>query len=367
MFPSNNTPLVLEQFNTSWACFKREVVNLVSKSGDILTVSRAYEESVQDDTASIKTITQNALSFNLDQGIVKISQYMTAKIFDELENEVVLVRTELWADILTAVQKQNVVYGASSTGNDSYAITLSPVPASLTAWMVIRFLSDVVNTGPATLNVNGLWAKTIKKLNDIDLATWDIEIAQIVEVVYNLTNDVWEMTSQIATLPTVDIDWLPWFTVPATWDKFIAFDVSAWANWAITYANLKTAILQDAERYNVDFVTISLTSPTATTTITYSHSLWKIPKRFECHSIWGTWQAWSHGFYEEAKYWSVSGYASSTNLFIEETSIWCIINASTVNYLRMTLSNITSTNFDVTYTEVWSATAWTFWLLFKLT
>lgn len=206
MFPTNNTSLVLEQFNTSWACFKREIVNLVWKSWDILTVVRAYEGSVQDDTILPKTITQNALSFNLDQGIVKISQYITAKIFDDLENEVVLVRTELWADILKAVQKQNVVYGASSTGSDSYAITLSPAPDSYTAGMTLRFLADVANTGVATLKANWLWEKTIKKSNDQDLASGDIEANQIVEVVYNSVDDVWEMTSQVASvyIPVVD-------------------------------------------------------------------------------------------------------------------------------------------------------------------
>ena len=41
----------------------------------------------------------------------------------------------------------------------------------------------MANTGAATLAVSGLSALAIKKLNDQDLATGDIEVGQIVEVV----------------------------------------------------------------------------------------------------------------------------------------------------------------------------------------
>ena len=33
IFPINLTPLVVEQFNSSWVCFKREIVNLTWKTG----------------------------------------------------------------------------------------------------------------------------------------------------------------------------------------------------------------------------------------------------------------------------------------------------------------------------------------------
>jgi len=87
-------------------------------------------------------------------------------------------------------------YAADAGANDTYAITLSPAPTAYTAGMVVNFKANTANTGAATLNVNALGAKTIKKLNDQDLATGDIEASQIVSVIYDGTN--FQMQSQIA-------------------------------------------------------------------------------------------------------------------------------------------------------------------------
>jgi hypothetical protein len=79
----------------------------------------------------------------------------------------------------------------SSTGNDSYAITLSPSPGSYAGYQLYCFKADVANTGPATLNVNALGAKTIKKAVGgvtTDLADNDIRAGQVVQVVYDGTN-----------------------------------------------------------------------------------------------------------------------------------------------------------------------------------
>lgn len=61
-------------------------------------------------------------------------------------------------------------------------ITLSPAPAALTVGMVVYFKADVANTGPATLNVNGLGAKNILKQHDLALVDGDIEAGAIVQV-----------------------------------------------------------------------------------------------------------------------------------------------------------------------------------------
>lgn len=90
-------------------------------------------------------------------------------------------------------------YAADAGANDTYAVTLSPVPAAYTTGMVVNFKANTANTGAATLNVNSLGAKTIKKLNDQDLANNDIESGQIVQVVYDGTN--FQMQSQIANAP----------------------------------------------------------------------------------------------------------------------------------------------------------------------
>lgn len=94
--------------------------------------------------------------------------------------------------------KNETWYAADSVGTDAYAVTLSPALAALTTGFMLNFKAGTANTGAATLAVNGLTAKAIKKLNDQDLATGDIESGQIVTVVYDGT--YWQMQSQPAQL-----------------------------------------------------------------------------------------------------------------------------------------------------------------------
>lgn len=95
-------------------------------------------------------------------------------------------------------QSGSQIYSASATGNDTYVITLSPVPPAYVNGMTINFKVDVANTGAATLNVNGLGAIAITKAHDQALTTGEIEANQIVTVVYNSTGPKFQMQSQSA-------------------------------------------------------------------------------------------------------------------------------------------------------------------------
>ncbi len=89
-------------------------------------------------------------------------------------------------------------YAADAEASDTYVITLSPAPTAYYTGMVVNFYANTANTGAATLNVNSLGAKAIKKLHDQDLATGDIEVQQLVSVIYSAPSTVWQMQSQIA-------------------------------------------------------------------------------------------------------------------------------------------------------------------------
>jgi hypothetical protein len=89
---------------------------------------------------------------------------------------------------IEASHNGSAIYAASSTGNDSYAITFSPALASYTTGLTVRFKADVANTGVCTLNINSLGAKTIKKNVTSDLEDNDILANMIVTVVYDGTN-----------------------------------------------------------------------------------------------------------------------------------------------------------------------------------
>lgn len=87
----------------------------------------------------------------------------------------------------TGLQHSAENYATSTTGNDTYVVTLSPVPTSYTAGMTIRFKPDTANTGAATLNVNGLGAKSILRNDASALVDGDIAANAVIQVVYDGT------------------------------------------------------------------------------------------------------------------------------------------------------------------------------------
>ena len=92
-------------------------------------------------------------------------------------------------------------YAADAGSNDTYVITLSPAPSAYVTGMVIHFKANTLNTGTATLNVNGLGAKTIVRSGGTTLLTGDILANQLVEVEYDGTN----MVMQSAPANTVNL------------------------------------------------------------------------------------------------------------------------------------------------------------------
>lgn len=80
------------------------------------------------------------------------------------------------------------LFAADAGSNDTYAVTLDPAPTAYTNGLMVTFKANTANTGAATLNVNGLGAKTIKRDYNVDLNDGDIKAGQIVEVIYDGTN-----------------------------------------------------------------------------------------------------------------------------------------------------------------------------------
>ncbi len=97
------------------------------------------------------------------------------------------------------LQKSAELYAADAVGTDAYAITLSPVPAAYATGMVVNFKAGTVNTGAATVNVNGLGAKSILRPDGSALSDGDIAANQIVQVIYNGTSFL--MLSPVANAP----------------------------------------------------------------------------------------------------------------------------------------------------------------------
>lgn len=94
-------------------------------------------------------------------------------------------------------------YAASTTGTDAYAITLTPAVTAYTTGDIYFFGADVANTGTASLNVDGLGAKTITKADGSTLEDNDIKAGMIVEVSYDGTN--MRMLSAVGNAPATQI------------------------------------------------------------------------------------------------------------------------------------------------------------------
>ncbi len=81
-------------------------------------------------------------------------------------------------------------YAADAQANDTYVITLSPVIYAYYTGMQIIFKANTANTGAATINVNGLGAKTIVKRLNTALANSDILAGMFCLLIYDGTNFV---------------------------------------------------------------------------------------------------------------------------------------------------------------------------------
>lgn len=91
--------------------------------------------------------------------------------------------------ILTS-QAGAYTYAATATGNDTYVVTLSPVPNTYSTGMFINVKVDVGNTGSASVNANAKGAKTIKKYTGAgiaDIATGDMVAGNIYTLAYDGT------------------------------------------------------------------------------------------------------------------------------------------------------------------------------------
>lgn len=103
----------------------------------------------------------------------------------------------------SSIQNSSYVYGADTGGDDTYELTLNPVPSAYVAGQVFYFKPTTANTGACTLNINSLGAKSIKKNVSQDLDTGDIKAGQMVIVQYDGTN--FQLVSHISPSISVQV------------------------------------------------------------------------------------------------------------------------------------------------------------------
>lgn len=132
-----------------------------------------------------------------------------------------------FASPINDLESGSAYYAADAGSTDAYAVTMSPTPTVYAPGMLVHFKANTANTGAASLNVNSLGAKTIKKNASADLTTGDISAGQIVAVVYDGTN--FQLVNSSAAVSPSTLDGLSDVVAasPAT-GAVLMFDGSDW-------------------------------------------------------------------------------------------------------------------------------------------
>lgn len=106
-------------------------------------------------------------------------------VSENAESVLTEIATDLSSHADNVIKHNNF---AVATGENTYAVTLSPAPTSYTAGMVVSFKATSANTGAVTLNCNELGSKPIYKNVIEQLENGDILLDQIITVIYDGTN-----------------------------------------------------------------------------------------------------------------------------------------------------------------------------------
>lgn len=81
-------------------------------------------------------------------------------------------------------------YGVDAGSNDTYVATITPAPSAYVTGAMYVLKAATANTGAASVNFNGLGAKTIVKAVNTTLANNDILAGMLCLLIYDGTNMV---------------------------------------------------------------------------------------------------------------------------------------------------------------------------------
>ena len=77
--------LTLEHYDDDWNCVKREIVKATARDNNTITIVRAFEECVADDTANPKTLQQSPFNFVAGDSV---SLTLTSELISDIQNEI---------------------------------------------------------------------------------------------------------------------------------------------------------------------------------------------------------------------------------------------------------------------------------------
>lgn len=155
---------------------------LVKVNGETVTTDIRAINSSMLVAGSMRPLTANNTATAAVFSILKWNNNTFTQIAEEWQ------ANETYASMKTSLDAlDNTPYGAA-TGTDTYAVTLAPAMTAYETGVPFRVKFANANTGAATLNVNGLGAKALKKAASVALDANDIVAGEIYSLVYDGTN-----------------------------------------------------------------------------------------------------------------------------------------------------------------------------------
>lgn len=193
---------IYERDAETGAITKCELVNITNNVSDVLIIERAVEGTRATDTTNTYAATPQSFTAN-----AIIEEVISSEVLSEIQDEVNRIVDEEIPLLLTKEEynSERVPFIASSAWDDDYEITSADI-TTYENGRTFKVQADVANTGPSTLKLNALAAKSLKKLSwgaFTALATWDIIANQIFWATYNQTEDCFQFSVDPATATTV--------------------------------------------------------------------------------------------------------------------------------------------------------------------
>lgn len=90
--------------------------------------------------------------------------------------------------IQAGIQSGSQISGTLGGIANTYTIALTPTLLAYTLGVALRVKVNIANTGASTVNVNALGAITLKKNINVDLEIGDLQVGQIISIVYDGAN-----------------------------------------------------------------------------------------------------------------------------------------------------------------------------------
>ncbi len=249
---------------------------------------------------------------------------------------------------INTIQAGSYISANSSDVDDAYDATLSPAITAYTDKMMVNIKFTTVNTWACALNLNGLWAKSIKTKDWNDPQNWIIRAWWVYQLIFDGTNFIIQ-NEDFATTAN------KWIVELATTAE------------ALAWSDTERAVTAEwVKLHNKTEVQNFTRSTTGTQTIT--HSLGKVPQSIRISAKWPFYNSsWVSANNITQSEWVWDGTNNRCTAIIYDGTVWSstIQNYSVYtrawnggisnnNSLCWIVQNVTSSQFEIAWSELYT-------------